>query len=165
MYGNVWGGAGFGHVHVRARGRPFWFWVAILLVLVYWVWSRLFRGGPARGRFCFSTVWVVSCPASAGLFGFWSFCCWRKLFRFRCAILTLADVTIAFGIVVRPRILLERAAAMVGVGRTAVVGAGWGNPDLLPRPKKVFSLSLYMYMYHFVDDLVYYKCTWYGTYM
>jgi len=27
-----------------------------------------------------------------------------------------------------------------------VVGAGWGNPDLLPRPKKVFFLFMYLHV-------------------
>ena len=61
----------------------------------------------------------------------------EKLFRSRCAVLTLVVVTFVVGRVSRSRIAFERSSAVDGVGRTVRVGRWWGNPDSLRVAKKV----------------------------
>ena len=61
----------------------------------------------------------------------------KKIFRSRCAILTVFVVTIVFRRVSRSCIAFERAAAMDGVGRTRLVSHWRGNPDSLGSPKKI----------------------------
>ena len=70
----------------------------------------------------------------------------KKIFRSRCAILTVFVVTIVFRRVSRSCIAFERAAAMDGVGRTRLASHWRGNPDSLGSPKRFFSVPYYMYV-------------------
>ena len=75
----------------------------------------------------------------------------EKLFRSRCAVLTVFVVTFEFGRVSRGRVAFERSSAVDGVGRTVLVASLGGNPESLRVAKKVFyRMYLYMYMcrYH-----------------
>ena len=66
----------------------------------------------------------------------------EKLFRSRCAVLTVFVVTFEFGRVSRGRVAFERSSAVDGVGRTVLVASLGGNPESLFREPEKFLLFL-----------------------
>ena len=63
----------------------------------------------------------------------------EKLFRSRCAVLTVFVVTFEFGRVSRGRIAFERSSAVDGVGRMVLVASLGGNPESLQGARKSFT--------------------------
>ena len=106
--------------------------------VLYGNWSRF-----TPGRRAMAARWrKAAADAHAlcrGRFGL--FLVNKKIFRSRCAILTVFVVTIVFRRVSRSCIAFERAAAMDGVGRTRLASHWRGNPDSLGSPKSFFFYS------------------------